>query len=283
MSNELPRRPFRDLTPPPQGLESVRTAARRRRTTRAIATGATSAVAIVAFAVFALSDSKSNGGFDRIGPAHEATSTPIVDLPTQSPTPPAGGVGTDPASTSSPVPVAESPRPTPAATGIVDNGTPGPSYTTPAMSRTYHAAIQTSQATVCGTSISGDSVGHPTTGDGWCTDVSTTTVGSGVDISYEVCRDATAAGSLTFKTNLEADLTVSHFGTVVWRWSKDHPAYDDVHAVDFAKSTCWNWVVHWTAVDQHGRKLDPGHYTLLGTSHAPELRNQGPSETPFTL
>lgn len=119
------------------------------------------------------------------------------------------------------------------------------------------------------------------TSDTWNSDntkvVSTTLVG-------DVCSFDASAIDLHFSTTGELDFVVrDSVGRQVWRWSLEHPAQADRHAIRLTAGDCWQWATPWTFVDQAGKALPTGTYTVEAISSAAELGRQNTSTVGYPV
>ena len=279
MNDDLPRRPFSELSPPPNGLAQVRRDAGRRRRRKAW-TSASGAVAVVAASsAFVLASSSDHSqGVDRVVSA----------------TLPSGAVSPLPSTRSAVLPrsVAGSPVASPDPASPAPSGAPHPatspqptvSYTTPPMTRTYQAPIHKSGTTLCSASTTGSTDGHTSQQVDWCLLAKARPTPGGVTLVMEVCRDDTLGASLTFQQTRESDLVVRRSdGKQVWRWSAGHPSSQQRHVLATDAGGCWLWTVTWTEVDQKGSNLPHGTYTLTGTTYADEVQGLNHTDATFTI
>jgi hypothetical protein len=101
-----------------------------------------------------------------------------------------------------------------------------------------------------------------------------------MDLIGSVCSYDTSSVLLHFDTDVEADVAVlDSKGHELWRWSREHVTTADPHTVSLGTGECWDWTTRWTGVDQRGRHLPAGTYTLRATSFARELGSQNTYET----
>lgn len=271
MPDHLPHHGFRELPAPSGGAHAAVARGRhlrRRRAALQLGAGLTTLGLVVAGAL-AVGGSQGLSAHDRLIPGHGtglvASATPTATSPLSAP----ATVSTPPASANratTPPPSRPSPSTTPAA---------GPArtlpYRTPNLRRTY-ASPKTLSASpsvsVCGANYSGGTDGAGQTRADWCVDERVTTSTHGRDLVLELCRDQSGAAPLTFRGAREVDIVVRRGEREVWRWSVDHPDTGPGHTLDTPSTACWTWTAPWTTVDQHGRPLPRGDYTMLATTQA---------------
>jgi hypothetical protein len=280
----LPRRPYVEMTPSPDGLLEVRAEAGRRRRRRLVAVsaggaGIASAVAVVvvlaaggggvavlrpepAGPVLAPSPSvtsplpssldEPDGGRERVG--HAPATAPRVR-------PQRAGASVH-AGPASPTPT----RPTrPAAA-------PSAAASAPVLSRT--ASSYDGPPRVCGGSSYGDTGGEVENGVGWCLTASARGTATGERLRVNLCRDSTAGGTLTFGSSREIDLVLSIEGRSVWSWSRTSPGHPHAHRLSASANDCWDWTLTWPGTTQAGSAAPRGTYTFTATSTADELKGR---------
>jgi len=128
------------------------------------------------------------------------------------------------------------------------------------------------QASLCpaGLSRTYDNQGNPLTG--------------ALDLVTSVCSYDTRALTLHFTTTNEADVAVLDSKRhVLWRWSVEHAPVASPHTLAMGTGDCWEWSTVWAGVNQAGRPLPAGNYTLRLTSYVRELGSQNVVETPLQL
>jgi hypothetical protein len=281
---ELPRRPYPEMTPSPDGLLQVRAEAGRRRRRRMVvvsAGGAGIASAVAAVVVLAA----GGGGVAVLRPEPAGpvlAPTPSVTTPLPSSLDEPGGsrqrarhapataprVGTQQegasvhAGPSSPAPT----RPTPTAAA------PPGAAPAPVLSR--RASSYDGAPRVCGGSSYSDTGGTVENGVGWCLLASAQRTSAGERLTVNLCRDSTAGGTLTFGSSREVDLALSVDGRSVWSWSKTDPGHPDAHRLPTSADGCWDWTLTWPGTTQAGSAAPHGTYTLTATSTADELKGR---------
>lgn len=275
---DLPRRPYADLDPPPAGLEEVRRVALRRRRRRAIAVGLTgSATAAVVATLLVLTGS---AGLDVLRTSQPVTGDPHQASPNPSPAPHA---------TASPTSVPNGPQ---AGVAVAPGGTARDSQPSgqsaepsqraapaPQLVRTYGPRPKApgDLAVICGAQSSSDGNTAQTETD-WCLSAVTKAVSGGVRLTVDLCRDSTSAGTLTFPTTAEADITVQRGGKVVWDYAQAHSSHSFRHVLDAAADHCWDWSVVWPDITQTGASAGHGTFTFVATSYAQEVQ-AGPTQS----
>jgi len=125
-------------------------------------------------------------------------------------------------------------------------------------------------ARVCGGGTSSDDSGVHN-GVGWCPRATAARESGGVRLTFQVCRDSTAGGRLTFASSREVDLVLRHDGHVVWRWAKVRPGHPDSHVLTTPANGCWNWTLVWPGTTSTGHSAPRGNYTLTGASTSQEV------------
>lgn len=288
MTDQLPRRPFTHLPPPPDGpATAVRVGRAIRRRRRVAGTSAAAlSMALVAGVVIA-AGSGSDHASDQLVPAvphrHNATSATVA--PTQPPSTRLGpaGIADQPGVVAAPAKTpaeATSARPAAAATAGPAAG-PGAGYRTPRLRRTYQPPVP-SGARLCTASVTTDGQGTRKRID-WCIEVTVAATDAGHNLTVTVCRDQTTDSALSFPSNLEADLAVVRGNRTVWRWSVGHATAAQAHALSTPAGACWSWTSAWTDVDGSGRPLASGSYDLIGSSLATQLTELPNQRTTFRI
>ena len=125
-------------------------------------------------------------------------------------------------------------------------------------------------ARVCGGGSSSDDSGFHN-GVGWCPSVTAVHVSGGVRLTFQICRDATAGGRLTFASTREVSLVLRRDGKVVWSWAKVAPSRADSHVLTTPANGCWNWTLVWPGTTSAGGAAPHGTYSLTGASTAQEV------------
>lgn len=284
MSDELPRRPFTELAPPPDGFSAVRASAVSRRRAKSAVTGAGAlSVLGLVLALVASSNARddslrvTNGGpDDSTSAAPQPTSSAVPSVSERPATPaPAGspgaidassgGAGSDPAATEPP-------------------GTAPADYRTPEVTREYVSRASATGTTVCSGTANGSTDPTLYYTVSWCHSAAVSTAPGGHDLTQQICRDSSSDATLSFDGSRELDLLVQRAdGKVVWRWSVDHRDTSSAHTLAVEREHCWVWTVHWTDVDQRGAALPRGSYTLVVTTSASELASKPREQVDFTI
>jgi hypothetical protein len=270
----LPHQGFRELPPPYDGVGTALTRGRQRRRRRlALQVGAgLTTVALVVAGALAVGGSAGLNAQDRLEPAHGTGLVPSVS--SAQPSAPSQAAKENP-SPAAPVVVTAastgSPSPTASRNDVPTRPQP---YRTPALSRSYTPARALSASpsvSVCGGNYAGGTDGVGKTRANWCVDERVSRSAGGLNLVVELCRDESGAGELTFSGAREVEIVVQHGNREVWRWSVDHPQTGPGHALSTPATACWTWTAPWTTVDQHGRALPKGDYTMLATTQAAEV------------
>ena len=281
----LPRRPYSSELPPPDGLQSVRHEAARRRRARTIRLTAGSAATAAAAAVV-VAVTGATGGADTlqplppaVRPAPSPTVTAQLSPPAVPPPIPSDQSGDSRSSTG--------PQPVVTATSGPNDTTIAPAQSvaethseapvtqasrgdTPRMTR-YRSTYQSpAGARRCSGGSTRDDTGFHN-GVGWCPSVSADSVSGGVRLTFQICRDATAGGSLTFAGSREVGLVLRRDGHAVWSWAKVAPGHPDSHALSTPANGCWNWTLVWPGTTSAGESAPRGSYSLTGASTAQEV------------
>ena len=287
--SELPRRPFTPEMPPPEGLNSVRLEASRRRRVRAMRlTAGGAATAAAAAVVVAITG--ATGGADTLQPLPPAvrpTSGPVATATLSPPAVPPpittnpGTVGNadrsggpQPVVTATSGPEGEGaavstaqPAAEPRAQDSASSGSRGDE---PRMTRYRSTYESPAGARLCGGGSSSDDSGFHN-GVGWCPSVSAYRVSGGVRLTFQICRDATAGGRLTFASSREVDLVLRRDGRTVWSWAKVSASHPDSHLLTTPANGCWNWTLVWPGTTSDGKSAPRGTYSLTGASTAQEV------------
>ena len=287
MTSQLPRRPFRALTPPPDGLDVIRREARRRRRRRAtfVAAGGTGVAAVAVALVL----STASGGLAVLKPTPD---TPAGGAGTTSPHPSASSQVTRHAAPPVTVPVS----PTSAAHKVPRQNHEAPTAAPPARSnnvprsqpsqapstrlRVYRTHGTMSGVQLCGGDFSSGQ-GSFGNGVGWCEAASATKVTGGERLRFTACRDDTRGGSLTYPSRREIDFAVRQNGRTIWDWGRSHPDSAGAHTRSAAANDCWNWELVWPDARQSGRPAGHGQFTFVATTTADELSGYKPETGSF--
>jgi hypothetical protein len=288
----LPHRPMVELPPPVDGLDLVRTVAGRRRSRRAGLAAASVTTAAGVAVVVALSGGAA--GVDVLKPAPPAGHGIVSPAPTA--TAPAA-VGPSPITphhrtTGRQITVAGRwSAPGHGGSGPATGGgqpgtgvTPAPGGRTapaPAPSLTRSQSTYTGGPRECTGSTYGGPDGTFESAVGWCAAVTTTPVSQGVRLRFQLCRDSTGGGSLSFSGSREVDLTVRQGGKTIWDWAARHPGGPDTHRLSAKANGCWNWSLVWPDVTQTGASAGHGTFTFAATSTANEMKGAPQYATTF--
>jgi len=103
------------------------------------------------------------------------------------------------------------------------------------------------------------------------------------DLQALVCSYRTGLTLLHYTGRNEVDLKVLAKGHEVWRWSRWHPDGGSPHTIGVEANSCTAWTFSWTGVDNQGRTLPKGSYTLQATFLAGELAQERTATTTFTI
>jgi hypothetical protein len=287
----LPRRPLTPMQPPIDGLQDVRREAGRRRRRRA-AISAASGATVAAAAAAAIVLATETGGLAVLKPvppaAHLPSSRPAATahLPKSVASTPDRSGGHRPTSVGS-LPTTRKRPATSMATGNSDAVAPArpaqsqqqstvmSGHRTPYMTRyrsTWKGSGVADRRLCSGVESSDDQGTHH--GVGWCPSAIATRVSGGERLTFQICRDSTSGGQLTFSGSREVDLVLRHNGHVVWSWAKVRPGHPDSHHLTAAADGCWNWTLVWPGVTSGGRAAPRGSYTVTASSTAQEVSPQ---------
>jgi hypothetical protein len=291
--NELPRRPFTELSAPTGGLADARRVATRRRRAKAAVASTASAAAVAV--VLALAGSSPLSDRDSLRVTSPGESGSPVPTATDAPTPASTSASQQPASNGTPEPGSS-----PGSAGSVGVGSPeesssprpvsspvsgGDSYVTPDLSRTYFAADQS--LVYGGTHLCGGSTTRDDTNTGstinWCHSALVTKTTGGHTLAAQLCRDGSSGKQLTFQSTREVDLQVKRGGKTVWRWSVGHTFASEPHVLQVEADHCWRWTLSWGDVDGAGKALPSGNYELWVTSYGAEMAANPETSVGFTL
>jgi hypothetical protein len=255
---------------PPAGLADVLSRATRRRRRQqagALATGAAACAAVLAFTM------ATGGAVDSLG-VTPATQSGHGVLPMDTPR----VAGPDlPAAA-----VLER------STGSVDGQGAQGSGAQPAAAQTRQE--KASAAAAKAQKASGGEVGPPHSvtaydpsrgcnGDGslptqgWCGYYDGATTGRGgahVELAETMCRlPGQGAGTLQADDGEQASFSArSQDGTTGWHWGNGRRFSPTGTTFNVAAGSCLRWHVSWSVVDDAGRRLAPGTYTLEARPHA---------------
>ncbi|MCU1674939.1 MAG: Intracellular proteinase inhibitor, partial [Frankiales bacterium] len=105
-----------------------------------------------------------------------------------------------------------------------------------------------------------------------CTEVYAAEDGKGdVTLYGLLCNTDTTPVRLSYGTTMELDVAVSSAAGELWRWSVGQRIAPDPHTVAADAGDCVTWSTRWHRVDQQGRALPAGDYTLTAQFQAAEL------------
>ncbi|HET6818351.1 MAG TPA: hypothetical protein VFH66_14080 [Mycobacteriales bacterium] len=280
----LPQRPVVELAPPVDGLEQVRGEAGRRRRRRAGVTAAGLTTAAGLAVVVAVSGGAA--GIDVLKPAPPAGQ----DFSSPAPTATAPRmVALDPVSPrhrhAAPRPAGRQQQaggaqalPSQGTTGTGPSGTATSPTRSGQVSRSQGPTLTRWQSTYtggpreCTGSTYGDSGGTLQSAVGWCAAVTATPLSRGVRLQFQLCRDSTGRGTLTFPGTREVDFAVDQGSRTIWDWAKLHPGGAGTHQLSANANGCWNWSLLWPDVTQTGASAGHGTFTFVGTSTANEMK-----------
>ena len=287
----LPQRPMVELVPPIDGLEQVRGEAGRRRRRRAGVAAASLTTAAGVAVVVALSG--ATGGVDTLKPAPPASGivspSPTATAPRVVALNPvarhhrhAGGQTRISGHTAG-----RAPTTTERVAGTAPSGTgatPPPSgqaagTSGPTLSR-WQSTYTGGPRECTGSTYSGPD-GTFESAVGWCAAVTATTLSDGVQLEFQLCRDSTRGGTLTFPGTREVDLAVRQGSKTIWDWAKLHPGSAGTHQLSAGANGCWNWSVVWPDQTQTGASAGSGPFTFVGTSTANEMKGAPEYSTTF--
>lgn len=247
-------RPGRELAPLPGQVEQAARTIGRRRRTKAFAAGGAgllSAAALVTISTSLLAPSavtlEQRGGFagqpsSLATSDPDATATPTPGPAAPSPSPSDGGAEpNEPTTTSATHSATSGAEPSDAS-----EPTPGASAAPaqrPPVSRTSEQLTA-----VCGNENGGVGGGTelPRPAD-WCLTASAEGGAGDYTLAVVLCRNASGPTDLTFRTQKEADFTVTRAkdGRELWRWSTGQSFADQPHSYRLAETDCLRWTVHW--------------------------------------
>lgn len=279
--DELPRRGFTPLPPPLAGMDTAVRSGRRLRYRRRAGVGA---LAVAAFAGgLTLSGGVRLTGQDQLVPAgvpsRSATPTETV-VAGAAPRP---VLSAQPAASSTTTPSAALPQAT--VTPSPTRGSLSP-YRTPELTRTYMPppALSTpGSVRVCGGTFTGDTEGSTQSRTSWCLTTQAITTKRGHDLRLTLCRDQTGPGTMTFSHGHEVELVVRRGTREVWRWAAGRPDTGAAHTLQTPATACWEWTAPWTDVDQHGRRLPKGSYSVLAITQAKQIPTLPSDAVAFTV
>jgi hypothetical protein len=292
----LPRRPFTPELPPPGGLSNVRQEAARRRRVRAIRVSAGGAATAAAAAAVVFAITGAGAGADvlkPLPPAGEPTPGPVATA-TSSPlalAPPIRSGPSDSPTVSGPQPVVTTSQPDDGSGSVAsaqpaaqprpqESATQASRGDAPRMTRYQSTYTSRAGARVCSGGSSSDDTGFHN-GVGWCPSVSAVNASGGIRLTFQICRDATAGGRLTFASSREVGLVLRRDGHVVWSWAKVASSHRDSHVLTTPANGCWNWTLVWPGTTSAGAAAPRGSYSLTGASTAQEVSPDN-ARTSFT-
>jgi hypothetical protein len=85
----------------------------------------------------------------------------------------------------------------------------------------------------------------------------------GYVVRFQVCPTSTARFDLHFATEAEVAMRVlDSGGRPVWTWRPAAPYADNPHVLVSEVGACWLWETPWRQVDDAGRPLRDGRYSL---------------------
>jgi hypothetical protein len=103
------------------------------------------------------------------------------------------------------------------------------------------------------------------------------------EFQAQVCSSSTTLTLLHFPGRNEVDMVVMEKGHAVWRWSRWHADGGAAHTIGVEGQSCTSWTFDWTGVDDQGRRLPHGTYTLQVTFLAKELKAQRLATQDFSV
>lgn len=107
---------------------------------------------------------------------------------------------------------------------------------------------------------------------------------TGYQLETYVCNYTTRSYQLSYASARELDVVIRDSkNQVVWRWSLEHPDRDQPHTVTIPTGGCWYWETYWALVDQQGRPLPKGSYSMVSLQQATELSGQDDATYSFNL
>jgi hypothetical protein len=109
--------------------------------------------------------------------------------------------------------------------------------------------------------------------------------GDGSGVQATVCSTETNTVSLSYASAKELDIVVRDSNRDdVWRWSVGRSFAAQRHTLRLDSGNCLYWTTEWRKVDQQGRSLRPGTYTVRAEFAAPELSvNDRVASTTYTV
>lgn len=106
----------------------------------------------------------------------------------------------------------------------------------------------------------------------------------GYTLETYVCNYTPRTYVLSYASQRELDVVIRNSkGNVVWRWSLEHPDQDKPHALALLTGNCWYWETSWSMVDQQGRAVPKGDYTMVSLQKAVEMAHTADATSDFTL
>lgn len=269
-------RALRAVALPPGTLEDIQVRARRRRTGRVAAVGSATLTVVALVAVSGLV-----GHLDQrddslqIGPATGDAVVPGPQLP-----PPAGSAVTVPApprhepSSRSTAPASQVRQqvpeaPAPAAAPPVAAAEPAPSEAVPQRRQRFDPDATRDHQGIIVLPPECEQTGRGSFG-GWCLQ---SMAGVADEIIFSACRArGYGAARLEWATSQQVRLEVRDArDRVVWRY--DPRVRPDPSSEHVAAEECRSWRVPWALVDEQGKPLPSGDYTLHAASSAASLQS----------
>ena len=104
-----------------------------------------------------------------------------------------------------------------------------------------------------------------------CSDVYASEYAGTVTFSATLCSTETDPVRLSYPTEMELDIAVATPDGEVWRWSVGREIEDLPHTLVLEAGDCMVWTTEWAQVDQQGRRLPAGRYTVAADFQAAEL------------
>jgi hypothetical protein len=112
----------------------------------------------------------------------------------------------------------------------------------------------------------------PVVAQGWCSyydGAMSGHAGIPVELAATVCRlPGQGAHTLEVDTGEQAEFGASTQDSTVWTWSRGHHFSSYGTTFNLQAGTCLRWHVSWKVVDDSGRPLAPGVYSLMARSLA---------------
>lgn len=86
---------------------------------------------------------------------------------------------------------------------------------------------------------------------------------TGYVVRFRVCPTSSARFDLHFATEAEVAMSVlDSRGRAVWTWRPASPYSDHAHVLISELGACWTWETPWRQVDDAGRPVPDGRYSL---------------------